>query len=481
MAQLIENNQESYIDMDSLSQQVDADVMAQLGNELSPDMVKQAVPSMSHNRFDVALKLYFLEGLMEVECSEFRRACYREHIRAFSDGTFSEPNNPEKNTYADFEQTFVELYDNIKEQGFNPRQSLIPLAKDGSILNGAHRTAVSILLARDTSVLQTSLPSRDFGYQYFKHRGITPAMLDRAAQTFIDYDDKSFLAFVWPAAQGHEQAIQDLLPKLVYSTTVSLDYNGAHNILAQAYSKEPWLGAEADNYPGIKNKLVQCFPRFDDVRVYLFRAESLEDVLVIKEQVRAVFNIGKHAIHITDTKEEAIRLGELVFNANARHFLSHAKPRAFASIALQKDEVKKTKQLLDEQVSLHIYGLKALEHQENNDFLADLDVISALTKIPPHELNDNPDHFFFYNGMKLMSLTLVERILKLRDTEQDQRMLQLVQPLMKGKQYGKYLDQVKSRFYIFKLSTVINIKVFVADILRKLGLFHIIKRLLGRS
>ena len=43
-------------------------------------------------------------------------------------------------------------------------------------------------------------------------------------------------------------------------------------------------------------------------------ADSLDDVLIIKEQVRELFNVGKHSVHITDTKEEAIRTARIVCN-----------------------------------------------------------------------------------------------------------------------------------------------------------------------
>ena len=52
----------------------------------------------------------------------------------------------------------------------------------------------------------------------------------------------------------------------------------------------------------------------------------------IKDKIREVFNVGKHSVHITDTKEEAIRTARVVFNDNSIHFLNYAKPNKYISI-----------------------------------------------------------------------------------------------------------------------------------------------------
>ncbi|NMP30445.1 hypothetical protein HII17_02620 [Thalassotalea sp. M1531] len=468
--------------MTDLSQLIEPEILSQISDERSNIRVEEKQLELTHNRFDLAFKLYFLEGLEQGKFSEFRRECYRQHIKAFSDGTFSEPNNPEKNSYEHFERTLIELLNEIREHGFDSNKSIIPLAENASILNGAHRTAVSILFKKKVGAARTKLPARDFDYQYFQHRGVTTEMLDMAAQTFIAYDKRSFLAFIWPAAQGGESEIEKILSPLVYKKSISLNYNGAHNLLAQAYSEEPWLGAESDNFPGIKNKLVECFPTFDDVRVYLFQANSLEDVLELKDKVRDVFKIGKHAIHITDTQEETLRLGRLVFNTNGLHFLNFAKPRLLPCITEnQCKEYAKNNELLTEALTMHLYGLKALQETSIKESRATVDRISTLTSSPENELEDNPEHFFYYNNMKIMSLSLVQRIQKARRTSSDKQTLKLITPLMKHKRLSKQFDQLKSRSYFFKLRLATNIKVVVASLLKKLGLFELIKRILNRN
>src|SRR5690606_19296621 len=91
---------------------------------------------LTHNRFDVAFKLYYLQGL-KGPSSSFRKKCYEGHIKAFSLGSFSEPGNPEKNSIENFELDFKSVFKDLEATGFDARKSVIPLAEDGSILNGA--------------------------------------------------------------------------------------------------------------------------------------------------------------------------------------------------------------------------------------------------------------------------------------------------------------------------------------------------------
>lgn len=98
-------------------------------------------------------------------------------------------------------------------------------------------------------------------------------------------------------------------------------------MLSQIYYGEEWLGNVENNFKGSQGKLVECFKNFEPVRVIAFQADNLEEVIEIKEKIRDIFKIGKHSVHITDTKEEAIRVARIVFNNNSIHFLNYDKDR----------------------------------------------------------------------------------------------------------------------------------------------------------
>ncbi len=103
------------------------------------------------------------------------------------------------------------------------------------------------------------------------------------------------------------------------------------------------------------------------MRIIAFQANSLDDVLKIKDKVREILNAGKHSIHITDTKEEAIRVARVVFNDNSIHFLNYAKPNRYISTHTKIDKFKEfivkneldvNDVVLDSGIVLSAYGLR---------------------------------------------------------------------------------------------------------------------------
>ena len=76
--------------------------------------------------------------------AQFTKDIYKEHIRAFSLGKFIEPANDNKKSFEKFVNDFNETFEDIKKNGFDNCKTLIPLSKNGSIANGAHRVASAI-------------------------------------------------------------------------------------------------------------------------------------------------------------------------------------------------------------------------------------------------------------------------------------------------------------------------------------------------
>ena len=81
--------------------------------------------------------------------------------------------------------------------------------------------------------------------------------------------------------------------------------------MSQIYYGEEWLGNVKNHFRGANAKLIECFKTFDEFNVIAFEAENLEDVLKIKNNIRELFGVGKHSIHITDTKDETLRVAKL--------------------------------------------------------------------------------------------------------------------------------------------------------------------------
>lgn len=376
--------------------------------------------ALTWNRFDVAFKLILVELYLGEVKSDYALNCYKAHIDAFSLGLFKEPGNESKNSFERFVTDFDALYRDLSCQGFDDAVSLIPLAKDGSILNGAHRTGASIYLGVKPTVLMTDIEPSRYDFSFFEKRGLSSDMLDLAARTFVKYSKNTYIAILWPSSRAKNiSAVERELDKIVYKKTISLSYNGAHNLLSQVYEGEPWLGDKEKNYPGIAAKLSGCFSAGGDVTVIAFQADCLNDVLAAKDRVRALCGVGKHSIHITDTSRESIALSNLLFLDNSIKFLNKASPRRHSmSIQFLESAKKKLTRhygdtqmlIVDDSVINLVCGKRgtAETKYDVSDCLLNYGMNRCLPLARDEELISNPKYYFYFDGVFFKMVDFLE-------------------------------------------------------------------------
>tara|TARA_B100000900_G_scaffold279812_1_gene239368 strand:- start:1225 stop:2679 length:1455 start_codon:yes stop_codon:yes gene_type:complete len=439
-------------------------------------------------RFDIAFKLLYLEMLGRNVL--FAKDFYKEQIRAFSLGRFTEPGNEEKNSIEKFFEEFDKTFEDINTNGFDSSRSLVPLSKNGSIANGAHRIASALYLDKQVECVHLDMGNHVYDYKFFYNRNVSGSILDAVATKFVEYADNLHIAFIWPTAKGHDEEIEKIIPNIVYRKDVSLNPNGAHNLLSQIYYGEEWLGSEDDNFRGSQAKLIECFQSFEAVKVIAFQAESLDEVLTIKDKVRDVFNIGKHSIHITDTKEEAIRVARVVFNDNSIHFLNNAKPNKYISTHQKIDKFKSFVKandldfkdiLIDSSLVLSCYGLR---EARDVDYICDGCFISKKFKgIDCHdeelsyhdntkqELIYNPCNYFYFNDIKFISFFKLFKMKTNRLETKDQNDLRMMSALLKGSKVRELLASLSQNIFYWRLKFKSHVILF----LKKTGLYDLVR------
>ena len=290
---------------------------------------------ITSNRLDLAIKILYLK-MASLDQVSFARDLYINHIKALSLGSFKEPGNENKTGIQEFFDDFDSIFQSVSEQGFDSSASLIPRSLGGSIANGSHRVASAFVADESVTTVRLPIPEDRYDARFFLERGMSRDDIETAVTRFIEYARNCYIALVWPSGEGKDREVMNLIPGQIYKSSVILNYNGAHNLITQIYYGEPWLGERKENFPGARNKLAECFGTSGPLRVIAFQADSLDKVLQIKEEVRKVFGIGKHSIHISDTREEALRVGRILFNRNSVHFLNHGKPNKFPD-TIEKD------------------------------------------------------------------------------------------------------------------------------------------------
>lgn len=450
---------------------------------------------LTWNRFDLAFKLFYLD--IRDKNPGLARNVYEQHLKSFGLGKILEPGNPKKNSLENFIDEFTSVYDQIQHSGFDENISLIPLAVNGSIANGAHRLSSAIHVGVKVSCISTVVPQSGYDYKFFKERNISQETLDMIACKFIEYSKDIYLAFLWPAASGSEDQVEKILPNIVYKKIINLNLNGAHNLVAEVYRGEHWLGGFKDGFPGAINKMNECFCLNRPVIVYAFQEKSLDEVLKIKEKIRSIYKLGKHSIHITDSQKESLRLSDLIFNENSIHFLNYGKPTNLNSnmsrLASIRNELSgnigSTRAVvIDGGTVLSLYSLR---ESEDIDYLSENDFEPSGESVYPFhdhasevkyhgiekaDLIWNPKYFFLYEEIKFVCLKQIYMMKKNRDQEKDKVDCKLIQALIqkspvdllaaKISQYLLYL-KVKSYFLIYRILKKFRLVSFVKLILGK--------------
>lgn len=118
---------------------------------------------------------------------------------------------------------------------------------------------------------------------------------------------------VWPATfAGYRASVADelittaldvrsrlLLPSMHYSTF--------RQLVVRVYAGEAFVGSHDDGFRFSKDKANWVWRESDAAQVIVVES-SVERVLEVKDDVRALCGIGRHAIHTTDTDEELHRV-----------------------------------------------------------------------------------------------------------------------------------------------------------------------------
>lgn len=446
---------------------------------------------ITYNRLDLAFKIFYLQ-MKEFEKVLFAKDLYLRHVKAFSLGSFQEPGNDRKNTAQKYLEDFDDIYLSVKKYGIAANKSVIPCSINGSISNGAHRVSAAYMLNKEIPSVILDTPDDKYDFNFFLNRGMSQSDIDCAVTKFIEIAENCYVAIVWPSAQGMEAELRDLIPNIIYQNDIPLNYKGAHNLLSQVYFGEAWLGAKDENYPGVKNKLVKCFKTFDKMRVIAFQAECLNEVLLLKEKIRQLFNIGKHSVHISDTKEESIRIARILFNENGIHFLNHSSPNKYPATYrkivrfktfLENNHTVADRVVLDSSIVLSLYGVRECNdidylsidgnlkfHDELIENHADILTYHQEEK---NELILNKRFYFYYEDLKFISFEQLYKMKKNRAEEKDINDLILMKSLIENNSIKRMVGQIKQKYYFFK----VKLRLRMMGLLRYMGLYKGIRHI----
>lgn len=406
-----------------------------------------------NSRLDLVVKYKYVEMYEKgLEC-RFFLDLYRAHLEAFSKGTYKEPGKEkEKGDFLAYKNKFDELINKIRKNGVNPQISVIPVGKDNTILNGAHRVAIAAYFGMKVPIVRFEDIETEFDYKYFEKRLLDEHYLDYIVTEYIKYKKGVYFACVWPMSdQNSSQEIKKIFEnktKIIYRKEVLLTDNGFTNLLIHIYGHQQWCGNIDNQYKGIKDKVERCFKENVPITIYIFEGRTLDEVIELKQEIRNIFNIGNDSIHISDNSDESLSMAYMLLNPNSVHALNNAnmmkekdyikKIQNFAT-ELRKNNIDIDDILIDSSGVLGIYGLRKP---------SDIDYLSFITlkntysgNIDKHDRNIiyhsknkadiifNPNNYLYAYGLKFLSLDVLYDMKKRRNEPKDREDCELIRTL----------------------------------------------------
>ncbi len=264
---------------------------------------------LSPLRFDLFAKLYYAKHRHDDSTQAYR--VYMEHIKAFNpDGR--EPGRDDKTSFEDFKNTFDSLLDYFKDNDFDESKSIVPVSKDGIILDGAHRVAALAYYDKEVTIARFDdvVPVCQFDFQYFKERGLSQEVSDMIANEVLLWIPDCFVACLWPK-MGDDKKKQLAVERIKGFSTVFFEkrlhcsLSSFGTFIAKVYQRQSWVGSEKNGFAGAMDKALNCYDTNKNIDFVFFQSDKTLDVILeLKEEIRNLFLYGKHSLHITDNDEE---------------------------------------------------------------------------------------------------------------------------------------------------------------------------------
>jgi len=481
---------------DSLEGKVEYYIFNQMKEKEYELQEYDATELLTWNRFIVAFNLLYLD--LKDKNRDLAEKIYIEMVRATSLGSFKETGFEEtKNNIDIFLKEFENTFNSIKLNGFDSSKSVIPLAKDNSILNGSHRVACAAFLGQKVVCVKTELEPICDDYKNLFDRAVPETYVEMATIKFCEYAKNVHIAFLWPSQKEHMKVTERFFDKVVYKKEIKLTPNGAFNLLFELYKHMDWVGSKENNYIGIQQKLIECFPNFSSFKVIVFQANNIEEVKSIKEKVRNVCKIGYSSIHITDTPEEALRISKLLFNKNGLHFLNYAKPRNFSYVIPKIESFKKilanlqissNEVVIDGSFVLALYGIRKsldidiLTESRNEYIFKDTVYDIHDSEVKYHGLNKkdllwNPEFYFEYMGIKFISFDQLYKMKKNRAETKDINDCEIMEAYLSNNVLKERIVRIRQYILYIRIILLTKARKIISTILKKLKIYEQVKYL----
>lgn len=417
------------------------------------------------NRFDLPFKYLYAVSRVRGLTTSFYESMYRHHLQVWND--FSEHGNASKNSYNEFKLVFDTLIDDIGMHGFDKNKSVVPVDNKKRLLNGAHRVAAC--LATGNEVYCREGEDRvdgqmDCSWNFFKNHtrfgSLEAKYSDLAAIELAKNSPHSRIVTLYPSAvnAGKTEEVRKILSEsalIIYEKAVTIERNGAPNLMRELYHKEAW--AEKNGGAGYKVKADFCFKpygffkkKMSPTYAFLVEIDDDEAAIALKDRIRSLYELEKHSVHINDTHEETVRLAKCFYNDNSISFLNRFNGSFFPIYEgllsefenwISSNNLDSDDYCISAGSVLTAYGLKEckdIDYLHSNELAyRGNELIQSHNEygvgryhLHRDDIIHDPDNYFYRYGVKYSSLEVVKKLKERRGEEKDFRDIQLIDTVL---------------------------------------------------
>ncbi|MCT7976254.1 hypothetical protein [Laspinema olomoucense] len=391
---------------------------------------------INYYRFDLMAKyIYAKYRELGIE-SDWALKLYCNNVKTMNG--YKEPDGSGKEGKTAFIEEFNRVLDSIKESGFDTINGLVPMVND-YLVDGGHRTVACLLYNCEIAALLTTEidennPPIPLDYRHFEDRGFKGIFSDAMALEYCRLKPNTYLVIIEPSFLGKSQEVEDILKaqgRIYYQKDVFLWKSGmAHfkhhlALITGSQKKKP--------------------PRSGITRVYVFESETLEEAIAAKQKLNALWDYKTESVYLTQTHEQTLELAELLLNENSIRFLNRTQLNPSSRFheqlskyrqELEENQIDSEWVCLSDRAVLAAYGIRDCDQldvlHKGFDQITQLAIASSHnSQLPANGLQKddiifNPEHYFYYAGLKFASLDTVIALKQARKTPQDLEDLQAI-------------------------------------------------------
>ena len=373
---------------------------------------KNPIDLLTHKRFDVVIKYLYASNLS----SGFFKNAYKEHLGGWNGFT---EDKRKKSTFEDFDNSFISMIHNKVDEP-------VPVNPEGHLANGAHRLAAALYRQRPINIRSTTAKENypiEADYKVFLRKGLHRHIMKRTALEYAKLKSNTYIVSLFPIAHTRMDEVMDIIEKhsnIFYTSSEGFNDKGQLGLIKEIYLSEGWASEK-----GIMKKCKQCFRGMGNVTFVLIDAKNLETVKEMKKELRALFKVGNHSVHINDYHEDTIRIAKTVFNRNSINFLNNRKSVSFPNYKKLMANMKPDDNtIITGSTVLSLYGLRDckdidLIYFNNPPIDSHNQYLGNLYKLTLDAIFNNPLYHLYHNGFKYVSLDVIKNMKKRRNEPKD--------------------------------------------------------------